>query len=202
MCKDAQFNLRVVGIKEYKTILRDKNFAQQPARLHADRDILQIRVGAADTPGCRRDNTKLYFELELPLIFTLYAMQERGIRVAKEELSSYAAELGERINVLAEGIYADAGERFNINSTKQLGVILFEKLGLSGGKKTKTGYSTAADVLCMAYSVKIRGSSSSKYSLVLSLDVIQENRPSARRNAILQPAIRYFSTVACWLRLG
>jgi DNA polymerase-1 len=94
-----------------------------------------------------RDNTKLYFELELPLIFTLYAMQERGIRVAKEELSSYAAELGERINVLAEGIYADAGERFNINSTKQLGVILFEKLGLSGGKKTKTGYSTAADVL-------------------------------------------------------
>ena len=53
MCKDAQFDLRVVGIKEYKTILRDKNLAQQPARLHADRDILQIRVGAADTPGCR-----------------------------------------------------------------------------------------------------------------------------------------------------
>ena len=49
--------------------------------------------------------------------------------------------------MLAEGIYADAGERFNINSTKQLGVLLFEKLGLSGGKKTNTGYSTAADVL-------------------------------------------------------
>lgn len=94
-----------------------------------------------------RENNKLYFELELPLIFTLYAMQERGILVQKEELAAYAQKLGERIGVLEEEIYADAGERFNINSTKQLGVILFEKLGLTGGKKTKTGYSTAADVL-------------------------------------------------------
>ncbi|MDE7326172.1 MAG: DNA polymerase I, partial [Lachnospiraceae bacterium] len=94
-----------------------------------------------------RNNTMLYFELELPLIFTLFSMQERGILVAKEELSDYAAQLGARIKVLEEEIYADAGEHFNINSTKQLGVILFEKLGLSGGKKTKTGYSTAADVL-------------------------------------------------------
>lgn len=94
-----------------------------------------------------RDNSRLYFELELPLIFTLYAMQERGILVQKDELAAYAEKLGERIGVLEEEIYADAGERFNINSTKQLGVILFEKLGLPGGKRTKTGYSTAADVL-------------------------------------------------------
>ena len=94
-----------------------------------------------------RENTALYFELELPLIFTLYAMQQRGILVQKEELADYAVKLGERIAVLEEEIYADAGEQFNINSTKQLGVILFEKLKLPGGKKTKTGYSTAADVL-------------------------------------------------------
>lgn len=94
-----------------------------------------------------RGNTDLYFELELPLIFTLYAMQERGILVKKEELVDYAEKLGGRIGVLEKEIYADAGEEFNINSTKQLGVVLFEKLGLPGGKKTKTGYSTAADVL-------------------------------------------------------
>lgn len=94
-----------------------------------------------------RKNNELYFDLELPLIFTLYAMQERGILVQKEELADYAEKLGGRIGVLEAEIYADAGEKFNINSTKQLGVILFEKLGLAGGKKTKTGYSTAADVL-------------------------------------------------------
>lgn len=94
-----------------------------------------------------RENISLYFELELPLIFTLYAMQKRGILVQKEELLDYAQKLGERIGVLETEIYAEAGERFNINSPKQLGVILFEKLGLEGGKKTKTGYSTAADVL-------------------------------------------------------
>lgn len=89
----------------------------------------------------------LYFEIELPLIFTLYAMQKRGILVAREELRDYAAQLGARICVLEDEIYADAGEKFNINSPRQLGVILFEKLKLAGGKKTKTGYSTAADVL-------------------------------------------------------
>lgn len=91
--------------------------------------------------------SSLYFEIELPLIFTLYAMQKRGILVAREELRDYAAQLGARICVLEDEIYADAGEKFNINSPRQLGVILFEKLKLAGGKKTKTGYSTAADVL-------------------------------------------------------
>lgn len=94
-----------------------------------------------------RGNNELYFELELPLLFTLYAMQKRGILVEKEELSDYAAKLGGRIRVLEGEIYADAGEEFNINSTKQLGEVLFGKLKLPGGKKTKTGYSTAADVL-------------------------------------------------------
>lgn len=90
---------------------------------------------------------RLYFELEMPLVFTLFAMQQRGIRVQKEELEQYGVRLGAMIEKLEAEIYELAGERFNINSPKQLGVILFEKLSLPGGKKTKSGYSTAADVL-------------------------------------------------------
>lgn len=90
---------------------------------------------------------ELFYGLEMPLLFTLYHMQERGIRVQKQELADYGATLFERIKVLEEMIYEQAGEIFNINSPKQLGVILFEKLQLPGGRKTKTGYSTAADVL-------------------------------------------------------
>lgn len=74
-------------------------------------------------------------------------MEADGIAAEKEALSVYGAELAERIGELEAQIYEEAGEEFNINSPKQLGVILFEKLQLPGGKKTKTGYSTAADVL-------------------------------------------------------
>lgn len=70
-----------------------------------------------------------------------------GIRVDKEALSDYSKVLVEKINVLEKEIYEEAGEEFNINSPKQLGVILFEKLGMPNGKKTKSGYSTAADIL-------------------------------------------------------
>ncbi len=89
----------------------------------------------------------LYREIELPLIYTLYEMEEAGVLVDREALLSYGVELREGIEVLQEKIYAACGEEFNINSPQQLGKILFEKLGLPGGKKTKTGYSTAADVL-------------------------------------------------------
>lgn len=89
----------------------------------------------------------LFYELEMPLVFTLYAMQQRGIRVQKDELAKYAEQLGDRVGALEKEIWELAGEQFNINSPKQLGVILFEKLGLKGGKKTKTGYSTSAEVL-------------------------------------------------------
>ncbi len=89
----------------------------------------------------------LYREIELPLIYTLYEMEEAGVLVDRDALLSYGVELREGIGVLQEKIYAACGEEFNINSPQQLGKILFEKLGLPGGKKTKTGYSTAADVL-------------------------------------------------------
>ena len=90
---------------------------------------------------------QLFFELEMPLVFLLYEMQMEGIKVNREELVLYGRRLQESINVLESEIYEMAGETFNINSPKQLGVILFEKLKLPFGKKTKTGYSTSADIL-------------------------------------------------------
>lgn len=89
----------------------------------------------------------LFDEVEMPLVYTLFDMEEAGIRVEADELRRYSQELGVQIVELEKEIFEMAGETFNINSPKQLGVILFEKMGLQGGKKTKTGYSTAAGVL-------------------------------------------------------
>lgn len=91
--------------------------------------------------------TGLFREIEMPLVYTLYDMEKAGIRAEAEALKVYGEQLTGRITELEETIYSLAGEKFNINSPKQLGVILFEKLKLPYGKKTKTGYSTAADVL-------------------------------------------------------
>ena len=91
--------------------------------------------------------TGLYENVEMPLIYSLAKMENTGVRVDEERLKKYADTLLEKIAKLEESITTKAGESFNINSPKQLGEILFEKLKLSGGKKTKTGYSTAADVL-------------------------------------------------------
>ena len=90
---------------------------------------------------------QLFEEVEMPLVFVLYEMEAAGIHINKEELYNYGARLKEGITALETEIFSMAGETFNINSPKQLGVILFEKLKLPGGKKTKTGYSTSADVL-------------------------------------------------------
>lgn len=90
---------------------------------------------------------QLYYEIEMPTIFALYDMQKRGIHVEKEELKAYGEQLVGRIEELERSIHNLAGESFNINSPKQLGVILFEKLQLPFAKKTKTGYSTNVDIL-------------------------------------------------------
>ncbi len=90
---------------------------------------------------------QLFREIEMPLAFTLYDMEQEGVQVNAEELKSYGESLAGRIEELEQEICQDAGESFNINSPKQLGVILFDKLKMPYGKKTKTGYSTAADVL-------------------------------------------------------
>lgn len=90
---------------------------------------------------------QLFEEIEMPLVVVLYDMQKYGIRVDKQSLADYSKVLGDKIDVLEGEIYEAAGERFNINSPKQLGVILFEKMQMPYAKKTKSGYSTAADVL-------------------------------------------------------
>ncbi len=90
---------------------------------------------------------RLMTEIEMPLTCVLYDMEKEGIRVNPEKLKVYGETLTGRIQELEQEIYRKAGCEFNINSPKQLGEILFEKMRLRGGKKTKTGYSTAADVL-------------------------------------------------------
>ena len=89
----------------------------------------------------------LFRDIEMPLSLVLYEMECEGIKVKPDELKAYGEALTSRICELENSIHEQAGENFNINSPKQLGEILFEKMGIQGGKKTKTGYSTAADVL-------------------------------------------------------
>ena len=90
---------------------------------------------------------KLFCEIEMPLVFTLYEMEQNGVKVKASELKVYGEQLGGRIAELEKEIYTLTGKEFNINSPKQLGVILFEEMGLPNSKKTKTGYSTSADIL-------------------------------------------------------
>ncbi|RDV83554.1 DNA polymerase I [Ammonifex thiophilus] len=89
----------------------------------------------------------LYYSVELPLAAVLADMEKAGVKVSEEKLRALSQELGEQLAQLSEEIYKLAGERFNLNSPRQLGYILFEKLGLKPVKKTKTGYSTDASVL-------------------------------------------------------
>ena len=89
----------------------------------------------------------LYREIEIPTMFALHDMEVRGIHVDSKALKGYGDQLVGRIEELQESIYKEAGEEFNINSPKQLGVVLFDHMKLEGAKKTKTGYSTSVEVL-------------------------------------------------------
>lgn len=89
----------------------------------------------------------LFYQMEMPLTQVLFEMEQEGIMVRPEELKAYGDALMERIGELEASIHQKAGIDFNINSPKQLGEVLFEKMEIPGGKKTKTGYSTAAEVL-------------------------------------------------------
>ena len=93
------------------------------------------------------DMFELYTDIELPCTFALYEMEKNGIKVDGKALHEFGIKLRENIDILTKEIYELAGKEFNINSTKQLGEILFEDLGLKSGKKTKTGYSTSVEVL-------------------------------------------------------
>ncbi len=120
-------------------------------------DVTEMLIDASETAKkampvllARLENdgmTDLFRNIEMPLAAVLADMELAGIGVDPFELAAYGDALNGRIGELTSAIYAEAQEEFNINSPKQLGVILFEKMGLPGGKKTKTGFSTAADVL-------------------------------------------------------
>ena len=111
-------------------------------------------IAAAETLTTRltailenNDQLRLLTEMEIPLAQVLCAMESDGMQVSRENIEQYSVVLTKRISELEQRIYDAAGETFNINSPKQLGVILFEKLGLPAKKKTKSGWSTNAEVL-------------------------------------------------------
>ena len=126
-------------------------------------NFLGISVEDGDAAGCaealwnlrqplteeleKNGMTRLYWEVELPLTEVLYRMEKRGIAIDRKQLEQFGNMLSQRIADCEALIYGYAEETFNINSTKQLGELLFDKLGLPPVKKTKTGYSTNADVL-------------------------------------------------------
>lgn len=124
---------------------------QEPANLRhylAYETLIPVKACAVLTARLEETGMiDLFHNVEMPLVFALYEMEKVGIRVEKEALAQYGSQLTGRIETLEHNIYELAGEKFNINSPKQLGVILFEKMHLPFAKKTKTGYSTSADVL-------------------------------------------------------
>lgn len=107
------------------------------------RKVKSILLGKLSENGM----DQLMTEVEMPLSLVLYDMEKEGITVRRDELKEYGNALVSRIEELEKSIHEQAGLSFNIQSPKQLGEVLFEKMQLPGGKKTKTGYSTAADVL-------------------------------------------------------
>lgn len=134
-------------------ILGKKGFAGAGAPEEISR-VLALSAGTAyaSAPVLRQklretEMEKLFDEVEMPLCGVLAGMERDGILVNPGELKTYGEGLLKRIEELQLSIYEKAGEIFNINSPRQLGEILFGKMHLPGGKKTKTGYSTAADVL-------------------------------------------------------
>ncbi|ARU59714.1 DNA polymerase I [Tumebacillus avium] len=104
------------------------------------KELLEVALETSDL-------MPLYRDLELPLSFVLADMEASGVRIDTEELKEIGENLKERIEALQKEIFELAGLEFNLNSPKQLGEVLFDKMGLPASKKTKTGYSTSADVL-------------------------------------------------------
>lgn len=134
---DSSYSLSSLAIGYLETVYEEKYGAQIIFSLYR---TMKERL--------ERDNTlHILTDIEIPLAYVLSNMEKEGFRVDTEGLKKYSAYLTEIANALQERIYMLAGEVFNINSPKQLGEILFERLSLPHGKKTKTGYSTSVDVL-------------------------------------------------------
>lgn len=122
---------------------RDSALAAMTANVEAIADIYAEASARLEEQGMH----KLFFEMEMPLMTVLAEMQQAGCKADADQLCAFGEQLDTRIAALTEQIYEAAGHEFNIQSSKQLGVVLFEELGLPYKKKTKTGYSTSAEVL-------------------------------------------------------
>jgi len=152
-----------IYVSDLKSLLKDNNdLIKSTNKYIYDMGIAQYLLNPLATPQRYFDKDKaesyiqrlksddmwdLYINIEMPLVYALYEMEEISVKVDGERLKLYGQDLKKEIDRLESLIYEEAGQTFNINSPKQLGVVLFESLQLPGGKKTKTGYSTSADVL-------------------------------------------------------
>lgn len=125
--------------KDLKKDVQKQTVLEVNVLFHSGREVYSKLVSV--------DEESLYKDVELPTSLVLADMSMQGIRVQKDELNNYTQKLSERIEIIREQIIEEAGVDFNISSPKQLGEVLFDRLHLPHGKKTKTGYSTAADVL-------------------------------------------------------
>lgn len=132
--------------QEYLNLIVDEKFPEEKKTcygayaMYKAEEVLREKLQEAEMED-------LFEKIEMPLVFALHEMETAGVKVEKEALRTYGGELGKKIEELEKEIYDLAGETFNINSPKQLGVVLFEHLQLPHGKKTKSGFSTAADIL-------------------------------------------------------
>lgn len=127
-------------------VLDEKNIDEEKIAVYASITCHHLYKTELDKLN-QTNQQELYDKVERPLINVLYDIEKEGILVDKKMLTDYSKELEGHITVLEKEIYKSAGMEFNINSPKQLGEVLFEKLKLKGSKKTKTGYSTSVDVL-------------------------------------------------------
>lgn len=158
----SSYDIKVLALEKLRfEIMSDKEFAKEAGQIDllgenngrfADRglDLLWVSRELAEAQKPVLDEhglTDIYENLELPLVEVLAAMEAEGVFADKSMLTEIGQEFAEEIAKLEKAIYELCGEEFNINSPKQLGEILFEKLGLPAGKKTKSGYSTSADIL-------------------------------------------------------
>lgn len=136
-----------VAGKGAKQIGFDEVVIDMAAEYAAEDSDITLRLTHALRERLQGETLELYEELELPLIDVLADMEVTGVRIDREHLKKLSSKLSKKLKKQEDEIYALAGEPFNINSPKQLGVILFEKLGLPVKKKTKTGYSTDMSVM-------------------------------------------------------
>jgi len=137
----------LLGKNKSKKSLLDIEDTKRTNFICAYSDVVYRAMPIMNKKLIDNEQKQLYYYIEHPLIEVLASMEKYGIKINETELIEYGKNLTENIDKLTKEIYSIAGEEFNINSPKQLGVILFEKLGFDSKKKTKTGYSTSAEVL-------------------------------------------------------